>query len=496
MGELYAGASIGEDHAGRNNLTNISISFLGAAEGVTGSRHMLDVDGTRVLVDCGLFQGRRSEARERNRDLGVDPQTVDQVVLTHAHIDHSGALPIFCRDGFRGFIHGTGATVDLAQIMLRDSGHIQESDARHFNRRLMKDARRKGKKHVNPDLEIQPLYTVEDAALCDAKFKTIGYQQRREIEPGIFIELFDQGHIIGSASVLVTVERGAKPFRIVFSGDRGRSHKPILRDPQPYPECDVLLTETTYGNRRHENAVDMEARLAEVLKPLVERPGRAIIPAFSVGRTQNILYHLHEIFSKGTLPQMPVYVDSPLSRRATKVYANHPECYDQETKALLSDRENPLHFEGLRYVESVEESKSLNDVDGPAVIISASGMCEGGRILHHLKRSVERENDVILIVGWQAPNTLGRRIREREREVRIFGKTYELNARVETMNGLSAHADRDDLVESVAHLKDSLQTLFLVHGERVQSEPFQKRLLGLGHRDVRIAELGQTVQLT
>ncbi|MEZ6195108.1 MAG: MBL fold metallo-hydrolase [Planctomycetota bacterium] len=473
----------------------IGIRFLGAAEGVTGSRHLLEVDGRRILVDCGLFQGRRSWARERNARFPIDPSSVDAVVLTHGHVDHSGALPLLARDGFRGRITATPATIDLAKILLRDSGRIQESDARHLNKRAKRDARDEGRRLKDLDL-VEPLYTEFDAEQVDPLFRPLAYHQERAILQGIRLTFTDQGHILGSAAALLEIDRpDGGVFRIVFSGDRGRRLMPILRDPEPYPDCDVVLTESTYGDRDHEPITDMQARLERVVKETMARGGRLLIPAFSVGRTQNILYHLTELQHEGRLPKIPVFVDSPLSTKASRIYVDHPECWDAEARRLMKEGAQPLDFPGLHYIESVEESKGLNEREGFCVVISASGMCESGRILHHLLRTADRPQDTVLIVGWMAENTLGRRLVEERNELKILGRTVPRLCRIERMNGLSAHADRGGLVRSLSHLKGKTRTVFLVHGERAQSEPLRELLRAEGHDDVRIAELDTSVEL-
>ncbi len=472
---------------------SISITFYGAAQGVTGSRHVLDVDGTKILFDCGMFQGRRQESRERNSAFPIDPKTIYNMVLTHAHIDHSGALPILIREGFEGHIYCTRATADLAKIMLRDSGNIQERDAEHLNKKRKSHARKEGKK--TPKNLVEPIYTVKDAEACDSFFFPVSYDQEFDVAPGITVQLTDQGHIIGSASAHVTIKRpGKKDVRVVFSGDLGRPNMPILRDPVPYPPCEYILTESTYGDRLHEPIGDMEAQLVEVLKETKKRGGRLIIPAFSVGRTQNIIYFLQSIFSRGEIEPIPTYVDSPLSKKATKVYFNHPECFDKETLAFLK-KEDEDRMSNFHYVESVDESKALNDMPNPMIIITSSGMCEAGRILHHLKRTVEDPKNVICIVGYMAEHTLGRRIRKKEKNIRIFGQEYELNAGVVTMNGFSAHGDQAGIIHSLEHLKDTLKKVILIHGEETQSLPLKEKLEDEGHKNVEIAKLFSTIVL-
>lgn len=472
---------------------SISITFYGAAQGVTGSRHVLDVDGTKILFDCGMFQGRRAESQERNSAFPIDPKTIHNMVLTHAHIDHSGALPILVRDGFKGHIYCTRATADLAKIMLRDSGNIQERDAEHMNKKKRRQARKEGKKM--PKDEITPIYTVEDAEVCDSSFFPVSYHQEFSVAPGIKVLLTDQGHIIGSSAAHVTIERpGKETVRIVFSGDLGRPNMPILKDPEPYPPCEYVLTESTYGDRLHEPIGDMETQLADIIKETRRRGGRLVIPAFSVGRTQNIIYFLQSIFSRGDIKPIPTYVDSPLSRRATHVYFDHPECFDEETLAFLKN-EDEDRMSNFHYVESVDESKSLNDLPNPVIIISSSGMCEAGRILHHLKRVVEDPKNVICIVGYMAEHTLGRRLVEKEKSIRIFGQNYDLKAGVIKMNGFSAHADQAGIVHSLSHLKDTLKKVILIHGEETQSRPLKEKLHEEGHANVEIAELFSTMVL-
>ena len=473
---------------------NIDVTFHGAAEGVTGSKHLLEVDGHRILIDCGLFQGRREEARARNLNLPFDPSTIHNVVLTHGHIDHSGALPVLCRDGFSGHIIATPATCDLARILLADSGHIHESDARYMNRRLEKRARREGHKVSEGD-RAAALYTINDAVACEPFFHELPYGREEEVAPGVFCSFTDQGHIIGSSAVLFRIPNGDTEQRIIFSGDRGRSDMPILRDPEPYPECDILFTESTYGDRVHAPASDMAEALAVEIDRIIKSKGKVVIPAFSVGRTQNILYYLRLLRHEGRIPSIPIFVDSPLSTKASRVYGEHPECFDEETLALLEGHDSPLAFDDLEYVASVDESKALNRMEGPAVILSASGMCESGRILHHFKSTIEDERNTILLVGFMARNTLGRRLVEREKNVRIFGKEYDIHARVSRMNGFSAHGDQKDLVDSVAHLKGRVKTIFLVHGEPRQSRALKEALEAAGHVDVRCARYGATDRL-
>jgi metallo-beta-lactamase family protein len=440
----------------------MKVQFLGAVRTVTGSMHLLTVNGTRILLDCGLVQGRRMESFERNRNLPFDPKTIDTLILSHAHIDHSGNIPTLVKNGFRGNIFTTPASRDLCSAMLRDAGHIQEQDTIYVNKKRA----RKGQ----PPLE--PLYTVEDATASLGNFVSLGYDRRLPVAPGVTLFFRDAGHILGAAITVLDIEEGGQQARLVFSGDLGRAEKPILRDPQPVEDADYLIIESTYGERRHPPIERTDEELRDVVLKTYQRGGKVIIPAFSVGRTQELVYTLHQLIKARDLPELPIFVDSPLSVNVTEVFRLHPECYDEEVKQFLADsrQRDPFGFHRLTYVRSVERSKELNFLREPAVIISASGMCEAGRILHHLKNNIEDPRNTVLIVGWQAPHTLGRRLVERRPKVKIFGETYHLKAEVETINGFSAHADRDDLSDYVQNLgARRLKTVFVVHGEESAS---------------------------
>ncbi len=461
---------------GATGSSGIALRFLGAARTVTGSMHLLEANGDKVLLDCGLFQGKRSEARERNRTFPFEPRELTTVVLSHAHIDHSGNLPNLVKQGFKGDIVCTSATRDLAEIMLEDSAYIQEKDAEYLNRKLD----RRGEPPV------EPLYTVEDARSVEDRLRGVPYHTTVEVARGVRVTFGDAGHILGSAWVGLEVEpRGGGPARrITFTGDVGRSRMPIIRDPEPIPpESEVVISESTYGDRLHDPVEDQAARLREIVGRTAKRGGRVIVPAFSVGRTQNLVYVLHKLFVEGSLPPLRIYVDSPLSTKATMVYRAHPECYDRETgEAFLSERRDPFGFSRLTYVTSVEHSKALNDVKEPCVIVASSGMCEAGRILHHLKHGVGDARNTILIVGFQAENTLGRRFVERAPKVRIYGEEHAVRAEVAKMNGLSAHADREGLLDVFRRLARPAATrAFLVHGEEPQALALSARLReGLG----------------
>lgn len=461
----------------------MKISFLGAAQTVTGSMHLIEANSHRLLLECGMFQGRREESNARNRTLPFDPKTVDRMILSHAHIDHSGNIPTLCRAGYKGDILCTSATRDLANVMLRDSAHIQVSDSEHVSERNQ----RKG---LPP---VEPLYTVEDAEASIKQFVGVAYGRPFPVTPGITATFFDAGHILGSAITLLEIVEEGKLTRLAFTGDLGRRNLPILRDPQLVPGIDCLITESTYGNRLHGDITQVEEELRQVIVGAVERGGKLLIPAFAVERTQEIVYSIHRLVDAGKLPRIPIYVDSPLALDATEIFRLHPEVFDSETSEFIRQREDPFGFHRLTYVRTVEESKKLNDLKGPMVIIAASGMCEAGRILHHLKNNVEDERNTILIVSWQAPNTLGRRLADKETKIRIFGEEYTRRAQVEIINGFSAHADHNDLVWWIGSSQASLKNVFVVHGEPDAAEALATSVRSMGIARVEIPALGETV---
>ncbi len=459
-------------------MTDITLQSFGASRTVTGSRHLITAGDLKVLLDCGMFQGRRHESTERNRHVQVRPNTV---VLSHAHLDHCGALPALVRDGYRGPIHATGATADLCMSMLRDSAHIAESDARHMNKR-----RRKGER------EIEPVYTQEDAARALGLFVRHPYDKTFEVGPGVAATFQDAGHIIGSAGALLQVDGGAD---IYFTGDIGRRMYPILRDPAPIPNADVVLSECTYGTRDHPDPTIAEGHLERIVTRAVEEGGRILIPAFSVGRTQNIVYALAQAWHAGRMPRIPVFVDSPLAKKATRVFVDHPSLYDMETEEFMSTGGQPFHPEGVHYTSTVDESKALNDREGPFIIIAGSGMCEGGRILHHLRHHLPDPKTTVLFVGWCAPHTLGRRILERSGRIRIYGKDVKMRAHVEKINAYSAHAGKSDLVEFLAPARDMGAPVYLVHGDEDTALSFKETLHTEGHKEVVVPETYATYAL-
>jgi len=436
----------------------MEVEFHGAARTVTGSQHLLIVNGRKILLDCGLYQGSRRESYERNQHLPFNAAKVDVMVLSHAHIDHSGNIPNLVKSGFKGDIVCTYATRDLCAIMLRDSAKIQQYDIEYVNKKRQKAG----------EPPIEPIYDMADAVESLKSFIGIGYDRPYRLLPGITLTFYDAGHILGSAIIALDVEENGKQTRVVFSGDIGRPHRPILRDPTFLEAADVLIIESTYGNREHADNEEASNKLERIVNETYKRGGKLIVPAFAVGRTQELVYRLHQLVeSRDIPPRLPIYVDSPLAIDATGIYRLHPEAYDEEIASfMLEDRHgDPFGFDMMRYTRTTAESKELNFLNDPAVIISASGMAEAGRILHHLKNNVEDPRNTILIVGWQAPHTLGRRLVEKQKEVKIFGESYQLRAQVETLNGLSAHADRSELLDWTGHLVKRPHHTFIVHGE-------------------------------
>jgi metallo-beta-lactamase family protein len=465
------------------------IRFWGAAGTVTGSMHLLKVNGRKILLDCGLYQGRRKEAFERNRSLPFDASEIDAVVLSHAHIDHSGNLPSLVRAGFRGCVYSTSATRDLCAYMLLDSAHLHQNDVKYVNKRR----RKQGKK------PFEPLYTKEDALETLKSFHSIDYDHPFEPFPGVTVQFRDAGHILGSAIVMVEAKEKGRKSRLVFSGDIGRRGLPILRDPRVFEGADYVIMESTYGDRLHESNGDAKALLRQTVADALDSGGVLLIPAFAVGRTQEIVYRLNQLWEAGELPPIDVFVDSPLAVNATDVFRVHPECYDEEyLEMMVSDGDqDPLCFDRLQYVRSTDGSRALNTRDKPAVIISASGMCEGGRILHHLKYHATRPESIVLFVSFQAEHTLGRKIMNGKSPIRIYGEDYEMTARIRKAEGYSAHADRAGLLRWASRVqeKGDVKHIFLVHGEQEGLTALAAGLKDEGAADVRIPERGQKFDL-
>ncbi len=463
------------------------IHFNGAARTVTGSQHLLEINGFRLLLECGLFQGRRRDTYERNQNFSFEPDSVDAVMLSHAHIDHSGNLPNLVKQGFSNPIYATPATVHLADIMLRDSGHIQEADARFVNKKRAKRG----------EPPIEPLYTSQDAAEVTQYFRPISYDESFEPIPGVIVRFVEAGHILGSAGISLEVEEKGRKVNLWFSGDIGRYDLPLLRDPiLPHGKVDYLMMECTYGDKPHEDIQAAYDELREVIKRTVERGGKVIIPSFAVGRTQELVYFLNEMIAEGSIPSVPVYVDSPLAVHATEVFVQHPECFDKETHDFIRTRKHPaLEFKQLTYTHSVEESKAINERKGPLIIISASGMAETGRILHHLRNNIEDPRNLILVVSWQAPYTLGRRLADREQKVRIYGEVFHRRAEVATIGGLSSHAGQTLLIDYAMSVKNQARQVFLVHGEERAATVLMERLAERGLKQAVYPDRHESVEI-
>jgi metallo-beta-lactamase family protein len=465
----------------------VKLHFFGAAQTVTGSRHLLAINGHRLLLDCGLFQGRRRDTYERNLDFGFEPASLDSVVLSHAHLDHCGNLPNLVRQGYAGPIHATAATADITDLLLHDAAEIQESDTAYVNKRRA----RKGEQPV------EPLYTLPDADQAVRRLRPHAFQAPFEPVPGAVTTLVDAGHILGSAGVVLDLEEHGRKLRLMFSGDIGRPGTPLLRDPVPPSEVDVLLMECTYGDRDHESFEDAYRTFLDVFRRTAQRGGRVIIPAFSVGRTQTIIYFLHQMLDRGELPRLPVFVDSPLATDVTEVFRRHPDEFDRETRAfLMKDRHgSAFGFDLLRYTPSVDESKAINDMTGPMIIIAGSGMVESGRVLHHLKRSIDDPRSTVLLTSWMAPHTLGRRLMDGVSPVRIYGESYHVRAEVASVQGLSAHGDRQDLVDYAAAVRDRVRRIILVHGEQKPAAALRERLAAIGIDPVIFPAFGDELEL-
>ena len=436
----------------------MKITFYGAAQTTTGSMHLVEANGKRILLDCGLYQGHRKEAFEKNRNMPVDPAKIDAVILSHAHIDHSGNLPQLVRHGFNGKVFARQSTADLCSVLLKDSCFLQRRDLEYVNKK-----RRAQGKHL-----FEPLYEEEDVDALMTHMVPIHMREPREIFKGITLTFYNAGHILGSALVQLDIDGGTgHRHRLLFSGDLGQPNQPIINHYE-YPQgADILLIESTYADRLHPSEEDVEGRLKAFFDQIVRQKSKLLIPAFSVGRTQQILYYLNRLLAAKRIYPIPVYIDSPLSQKATRIYEKHTGCYNPEARRLLEQGVNPLDFPGLKFVETPEQSMALNDLRGPMIIIAASGMCEGGRVLHHLKQVAPDPRNIVLIVGFQAENTLGRRIVDAEYGdmIKILGEEVALKASVHTINALSAHADKNGLMDWFDGVKSNVKRAFAVHGE-------------------------------
>ena len=469
----------------------MNIKFCGAARQVTGSSHLVTLDnGFKILLDCGMFQGSFKEDLVSNSMFLFNPEEIDCVILSHAHIDHSGRLPKLVKDGFKGPIHATHATRSLTTIMLLDSAHIQEKDAEFFNK---KNVDRRDEEGVGMR---DPLYTSRDADSAMRLFVGYSYDQWHKIHDDVRVMFTDAGHILGSAAVTLEIKENGKTTMLGFTADIGRPNRPILRDPQPMPEVDYLICESTYGDRIHESQPnEMERFLRIIKKTCMEKRGKLIIPAFSVGRTQEIVYLLDQAHTAGLLPKVKVYVDSPLAINATAVYGSHPECFDNELHQYMLIDKNPFGFNDLTYIRQAEQSKSLNDMHEPGIIISSSGMMNAGRVKHHLFNNIEDPRNTFLIVGYCTPDTPGGKLRNGATGLKIFNQYKEVKAAVEVMDSFSAHGDRDEMRAFVNNQQKKLKKLFLVHGEYDTQQAWRSFLRETGFEHIEIPALGETVRL-
>jgi metallo-beta-lactamase family protein len=461
-----------------------TVTFWGAARTVTGSMHQVEACGQSLLLDCGLHQGRRADSRIRNQKFPFRPRDIDAVLLSHAHIDHCGNLPNLVKQGFAGPIYCTPATRALAGVMLGDAAKIHEEDAAYLNR-----------KRERGEPEVEPLYDGRDVYRTLLRLQAVPYDTPFAVAPGLEAQFVDAGHLLGSAMIRLRVDGPSGERSLTFTGDLGRPGLPILRDPAPVPPADLVISESTYGGHTHEAVEETAERLGEVVCRTAERGGKVIIPAFSVGRTQTIVYFLHQLMNAGRLPDLSIYVDSPMALRATEVFRAHTECFDEATLRLLREHPNLFGEQHVRYIDKVHESIALNHQREPCVIVSASGMCEAGRVLHHLKHNIEDPHSTVLIAGYQAADTLGRRLVERRPEVRIFGRTLTLKAEVVVLNGLSSHPDHGGLLASLGPLADTARQVRLVHGEPERAETLAEGLRAAGFADVAIPESGESVSV-
>lgn len=467
----------------------MKIQFLGAAREVTGSKHLITTDdGKKILLDCGMYQGKGMETDSMNRNLGFDPETINYLILSHAHIDHSGLIPYMYKNGFRGSVITTSATRDLCSIMLPDSGHIQELDVKWFN-----------KKRMNQGLPtVTPIYSVEDAEKALELFISVAYNRRFYINDKINLKFTNSGHMLGSAVVNLEITENGQKKRIAFTGDIGRAHSKLLQAPSAFPQCDYLITESTYGNRLHAAEKETEEALLKVVhETCVNKRGKLIIPSFSVGRTQEIVFLLNNFYNDGRLPKIEVFVDSPLSVNATHIFRMHTDCMNDAVKSVMKYDEDPFGFNSLRYIKNVEESKALNDYDKPCIIISASGMAEAGRIKHHIANNIANPANTILIIGYCSPSSLGARIQQPDlKEISILGEIRPVNADIQRIEAFSGHGDYNEMIGFLnCQDKEEIRNIFLVHGE-YESQLFYKEQLEVqGFRGIEIPKLGQEFEL-
>lgn len=464
----------------------MQLHFFGATRTTTGSMFLLEINRQRLLFECGLFQGKRDESIERNRNFPFDPRSLDAVVLSHAHIDHCGNLPNLCRQGYTGNVYCTFATRDLAAIMLEDSAEIQRADAEYVSKK-------RAKKGQPP---VQPLYSAGDAEKAVRQFISLNYERPFPVIDGVTATFRDAGHILGSAQVILDIRESERTYRFLFSGDVGRGDDDILRDPQPVEDVDCLQIESTYGDRVHSAKQSANEDVGRLVRETIEKKGQVIIPAFSVGRTQQIVYTLHQLACDGKLPRVPIFVDSPLSVNATEVFRLHPECFNDNIYKFLREKENPFGMENLTYIRELAHSMKLNDLREPAIIISASGMCEAGRIRHHLKNHIGQPENLVLFIGYCAQHTLGAQILSGQNPVNIFGEPHPVRARIASIDSFSGHADKNELRRYVEKLTGDIGKIFVVHGEEPQAMAFGETLRAMKPKaEVFVPEYKQSATL-
>lgn len=464
----------------------MKIKFLGAAREVTGSKHLITTaSGKKILLDCGMFQGKGLETEGMNRALGFEPSEIDHIILTHAHIDHSGVIPYLYKMGFRGSIICTHATRDLCTIMLPDSGHIQESDTEKFNRK-------RARQGLPP---VEPLYTREDAQNCIELFIGVPYNRKFQIDPNIKVKFTNSGHMLGSGVVSIELLENGKLLRIAYTGDIGRPENRILKSPEAFPQCDFLISESTYGDRIHPVLQDAEQELLRVVtETCMKKRGKLIIPSFAIGRAQELVQVLNNFYNDGLIPKLEIYLDSPLAIDATDIFRIHPECFNKEVMEVMEKDPDPFGFKSLHYVKTAEESKALNTINEPCVIISSSGMMEAGRIKHHLANNIENRKNTVLAVGYCAPTTLGARILRGDKEISIFGDKYQVRADIEKIEAFSGHADYMEMLEYIkCQDKKQVKRIFLVHGEIGPQSFFKEKLEEAGYNDVYIPRKGEEI---
>ncbi|HWX18436.1 MAG TPA: MBL fold metallo-hydrolase [Candidatus Binatia bacterium] len=462
------------------------IHFLGATRTTTGSMYLFEINRQRLLLECGLFQGRRGESIERNRKFPFEPAQIGAVVLSHAHIDHCGNLPNLCRQGFGGNIFCTFATRDLASIMLEDSAEIQRDDAAFVSKK-------RAKQGLPP---VEPLYTAADADKAVRQFVSVNYDRTFPVLDGVTVTFRDAGHILGSAQVVLDFRENGRKFRYLFSGDVGRGSDDILRDPQPVERVDYLQIESTYGGREHTPKLHANEQVGELVRQTLVRNGKIIIPSFSVGRTQQIVYTLHQLTLAGQLPRVPIFVDSPLSVNATEIYRLHPECFNETIYKFLREKENPFGMENLTYIREVAHSMKLNDLRDPAIIISASGMAEAGRIRHHLANHIGNAANLILFIGYCAEHTLGAQILSGRNPVNIFGEPHEVRARIARLDSFSGHADKNELRRYAEAIAGDVKKIAVIHGEEAQALAFAETLRALRPKaEVLVPKYQETLEI-